>query len=88
MKRRVVITGMGVVSPIGSTVDKFWDGLIHGKSGISHIDTFDVSEYPTQIAGIVRDFDAEVYMDRKDARRFDQFAQFAVGASVQALQDS
>lgn len=88
MKRRVVITGMGIVSPIGSTVDKFWDGLIHGKSGISRIDTFDVSEYPTQIAGIVRDFDAEAYMDRKDARRFDQFAQFAVGASIQALQDS
>ncbi|RIV21046.1 beta-ketoacyl-[acyl-carrier-protein] synthase II [Alicyclobacillaceae bacterium I2511] len=88
MKRRVVITGMGVVSPVGSTVNKFWDGLIHGKSGISPIDTFDVSEYATQIAGIVRDFEPEMYMERKDVRRFDRFAQFAVGASLQALEDS
>lgn len=88
MKRRVVITGMGVVTPIGNDVPTFWRNLTAGKSGISSIDEFDVSEYPARIAGVVRDFEAEKYIDRKEARRLDRFTQFAVGAAIQALEDS
>jgi 3-oxoacyl-[acyl-carrier-protein] synthase II len=88
VKRRVVITGMGVVTPIGNDVPTFWRNLTAGKSGISSIDEFDVSEYPARIAGVVRDFEAEKYIDRKEARRLDRFTQFAVGAAIQALEDS
>lgn len=86
--KRVVITGMGVVSPIGNDVSTFWDRLIAGQSGISRIESMDVSEYPCQIAGEVKDFNPEQYMDKKEARRFDRFTQFAVAASVQAMQDA
>ncbi len=86
--KRVVITGMGVVSPIGNDVSTFWDRLIAGQSGISRIESMDVAEYPCQIAGEVKDFNPEQYMDKKEARRFDRFTQFAVAASVQAMQDA
>jgi len=85
---RVVITGMGVVSPLGNTVESFWDQLIKGKSGISLIDTFDVKRHKSKIAGIVRDFEAEALLGRKEARRMDRFCQFAVVAAEQALRDS
>ncbi|MGD8190752.1 beta-ketoacyl-ACP synthase II [Brevibacillus ginsengisoli] len=85
---RVVITGMGVVSPLGNTVESFWNQLIKGKSGISLIDTFDVSRQKSKIAGIVRDFDADTLLGRKEARRMDRFCQFAVVAAEQALKDS
>ncbi|UFJ40342.1 beta-ketoacyl-ACP synthase II [Brevibacillus humidisoli] len=85
---RVVITGMGVVSPLGNTVDSFWNQLINGKSGISLIDTFDVSRHKSKIAGLVRDFDPDALLGRKEARRMDRFCQFAVVAAHQALQDS
>ncbi|WP_233096096.1 beta-ketoacyl-ACP synthase II [Alicyclobacillus sp. SO9] len=88
MNRRVVITGMGAVTPIGCDVESFWNNLKAGKSGISRIDTFDVSEYTTRIAGIVRDFDIAQYMDEKESRRLDPFAKFAIGASMQAMQDA
>jgi 3-oxoacyl-[acyl-carrier-protein] synthase II len=88
VERRVVITGLGVVTPIGSDVPTFWRNLTAGKSGISHIDSFDVSEYPARIAGIVRDFEPEKYIDRKEVRRLDRFTQFAVGAALDALADS
>lgn len=88
VNRRVVVTGMGVITPIGRDVETFWENLKAGKSGISHIDTFDVSEYTTQIAGLVREFDVGDYMDAKEGRRLDRFAQFAVAASVQAVKDA
>ncbi|KPV45369.1 beta-ketoacyl-ACP synthase II [Alicyclobacillus ferrooxydans] len=88
MRRRVVITGMGVVTPLGSDVSTFWSNLTAGKSGISQIDEFDTSDYPVHIGGVVRDFDPEKYIDRKEARRLDRFTQFAIGAATQALEDS
>jgi len=88
MDRRVVVTGLGVISPIGNTVDDFWTSLKEGKSGISKIERFDASEYTTQIAGEVKDFDYSQYLGRKDAKRMDRFTQFAVCAAGQALEDS
>lgn len=85
---RVVITGMGVVSPLGNTIESFWNRLIKGESGISLIDTFDVSRHKSKIAGIVRDFDADGQFGRKEARRMDRFCQFAMAAADQAWKDS
>ena len=86
--KRVVITGMGIISPIGNTVDAFWTNLMKGKSGISEIDTFDVSDTKTKIAGIIREFDGEKLWGRKEARKLDRFCQFALAAAEQALEDS
>ncbi len=88
MKRRVVITGMGVMSAIGKDLDTFWDSLMTGKSGISQVESFDVSEYPTTIAGAIKDFEPENYMDKRETRRMDRFVQFAVAASTMALKDA
>lgn len=88
MKRRVVITGMGVMSAIGKDLDTFWDSLMTGKSGISQVESFDVSDYPTTIAGSIKDFEPENYMDKRDTRRMDRFVQFAVAASTMALKDA
>jgi 3-oxoacyl-[acyl-carrier-protein] synthase II len=88
MERRVVVTGMGVISPIGNTLDEFWNSLKEGKSGISKIENFDVSEYTTQIAGEVKEFDYSRYLDRKEVKRMDRFTQFAVVAAGDALADS
>ncbi|MBJ6363020.1 beta-ketoacyl-ACP synthase II [Paenibacillus sp. GCM10012307] len=85
---RVVITGMGVISPLGNDVDSFWQGISAGKSGIGRIDTFDVSSHKSQIAGLVKDFDAEARFGRKEARRMDRFSQFAMAAAEQALANS
>lgn len=85
---RVVITGMGVVAPLGNTVDSFWNRLIKGESGISSIDTFDTSRHKSRIAGLVRDFDADELFGRKEARRMDRFCQFALAAAEQAWEDS
>lgn len=87
-KKRVVITGMGVVSPIGNTLEEYWNSLITGKSGISKIDRFDVSAYSTQIAGVVRDFNADAYFDKKEVRRTTLFILYAVAAAVDAVKDS
>jgi 3-oxoacyl-[acyl-carrier-protein] synthase II len=87
-KRRVVITGMGAVAPNGIGIDRFWDSLIHGRSGAKKITSFDVSSYPSQIAAIVSDFDPTNYMDPKTARRLSRFAQFALAAAEMAAQDS
>ncbi|NLZ94080.1 MAG: beta-ketoacyl-ACP synthase II, partial [Firmicutes bacterium] len=88
MKRRVVITGLGMVTPIGTGKTAFWDNLIAGKSGIERVQRFDVSEYPTQMAAEVKDFKAEDYMDKKESRRMDRFCQFAVAAARLALDDA
>lgn len=85
---RVVITGMGVVSPIGNSVEKFWRNLTDGKSGISSIDTFDVSNHKAKIAGIIRDFNADDILGKNEARRLDRFTQFALAAAEQAWTDS
>ncbi|MCM3759201.1 beta-ketoacyl-ACP synthase II [Alkalihalobacillus oceani] len=83
--KRVVITGMGVISPLGHDVETFWHHLVKGKSGISPIDTFDVSDSKTKIAGLVRDFNPEERWGRKEARRLDRFVQFALAAAESAL---
>ncbi|MDN9009449.1 beta-ketoacyl-ACP synthase II [Brevibacillus laterosporus] len=85
---RVVITGMGVVSPMGNDVESFWSNLVQGTSGISYIDTFDTSKYKTKFAGVVKDFDADAIFGHKEARRMDRFSQFALAAAEQALIDS
>ncbi|KZE52275.1 beta-ketoacyl-[acyl-carrier-protein] synthase II [Brevibacillus parabrevis] len=85
---KVVVTGMGVISPIGSNVEQFWNSLVEGKSGISHIDIFDTSRFKTKIAGLVRDFDSEARFGRKEARRLDRFCQFAIAAADEALADA
>ncbi|TMF25986.1 MAG: beta-ketoacyl-ACP synthase II [Chloroflexi bacterium] len=87
-RRRVVVTGIGLITPLGASVQKTWDGLLAGKSGIGPITRFDAMGLETTIAGEVRDFDPLVYMDRKEIRRADRFAQFAVAAAGQALQDA
>lgn len=89
MERRVVITGMGVVSPIGNDLDTFWNSLIAGKSGIGRIADEALAEFDCKIAGEVRAFEAAQYFKNpKDARRADRFAQLAMGASVMAMDDS
>jgi 3-oxoacyl-[acyl-carrier-protein] synthase II len=87
-KRRVVITGIGVVAPNGIGVEKFWDSLVHGRSGIKTVSRFDVSSYPSKIAGEVQDFDPTDYIGLKTVRRIDRFSQFGVACSKMALMDS
>lgn len=86
--KRVVITGMGAITPLGNNLADYWTGLINGKSGIDLITHFDASRHACRIAGEVRGFDPHDYVDRKEAKRMDRFAQFAVAASLQALKDS
>ncbi len=86
--QRVVITGMGAISPLGLSVDEMWDGLINGRSGIDYVTQFDRSDFPYVIAAEVKNFDPRAYMDHKSARRMARFAQFAVAAAAEALRDS
>jgi len=86
--RRVVVTGMGVVSPLGVGIDAFWDGLIHGKSGVRRITRFDPSPYPSQIAGEIPDFDAAAHLSRRDIVRTDVFIHYALISAQAALTDS
>jgi 3-oxoacyl-[acyl-carrier-protein] synthase II len=85
---RVVITGMGAVSPVGNNIDDMWTSLIAGKSGVDYITSFDTNDFETKIAGEVKKFDASLYASRKLVQRMDRFTQFAVGASLQAVQDA
>ena len=89
-KRRVVITGMGAVTPIGIGVDKFWDALLAGKSGVSLIESIDTERHTVKIAGEIKDkdFNPEDYLDPKDAKRMDRFTQFAMVAADEAIADS
>ena len=86
--RRVVVTGMGVVSPLGADIDRVWSRLIAGQSGVGLIRNFDASSLPVRIAAEVREFDALEYMDRRTQRRMDPFAQYALGAAIIAHEDS
>jgi len=88
MSSRVVITGLGAITPIGNTVDEFWNSLCNGQSGVGRITKFDVSELPTQIAACVKDFDPVNYMDKKEAKRMDRYTQFAVAAANMAIKDA
>lgn len=88
MSRRVVITGMGAVSPLGNSVQQTWQNLVAGKSGIAPIENYDVSTYATRFAGQIRDLDVTEYLSAKDARKIDPFIQYGLVASVQAIRDS
>jgi len=88
LARRVVVTGIGVISPVGTGKDKFWQSLLEGKSGIDTIQSFDPTPFESRVAGEVRDFDPESFLPRKEARRMDRFSQFAVCASLMALEDA
>ena len=87
-ERRVVVTGMGAVTPLGLDVASSWTRLLNGESGITPITHFDATDYRAQIAGVVKDFDAKQYMNAKDARRYDEFIHYAVAASAKALKDA
>ncbi|NMC13606.1 MAG: beta-ketoacyl-ACP synthase II [Chloroflexi bacterium] len=86
--KRTVITGMGVISPIGSGIDVFWDGLVSGKSGIRRITQFDSSHLPCQIAGEIPDFEPSKFLDRKEARRIPRSGQIALAAAIMAVEDA
>src|SRR5919201_5192118 len=88
MERRVVITGLGAITPLGLSIDTIWEKLCEGISGIGMITRFDAHEYPAQIAGEVHDFTPEYYLDKRDLRRMDRFVLFALAASQEAMQDA
>ncbi len=88
MRRRVAITGLGAVTPIGLTTEEFWQSLVQGKNGIGPITVFDASQYPVRIAGELKGFDAASFMDKKEMRRTDRFTQIAYKAALEAVEDS
>lgn len=88
MKKRVVVTGLGAITPIGNNVNDFWNGIKQGKTGFGTISYFDVSEYKSRLAAEVKDFNPEDYMDKKTARRMEAFCQYAVAAAKEAIEDS
>ncbi|SPF54965.1 3-oxoacyl-(acyl-carrier-protein) synthase II [Candidatus Desulfosporosinus infrequens] len=88
LKHRAVITGMGVVSPVGNHLDEFWNNVIEGKSGIGLLTRFDTTDLPTKVAGEVKNFEPTEWINKKESRHMDRFAQFAIAAAKMALQDS
>ena len=88
MSRRVVITGMGTINPLGKNVEEFWENIKANKNGLSYIDQFDASDFPVKIVGAVKDFDPTEYIGKKEAKRMDRFTQFALAASKQALENA
>lgn len=88
MSRRVVITGIGAVTSLGIGADKLWESIKDGKSGISMIEGIDVSDLPTKVASQVKDFDPSSFIDRKEVKRMDRFAQFALASAQMAMEDS
>ncbi len=87
-KNRVVITGMGAVTPLGNTVTKFWDHLKSGTSGIDYVTKVNIDDFPAKVSGEVKDWDPTEYMEKKDAKRMDLFTQYAVGAAKMAVEDA
>ena len=88
MKRRVVVTGLGLITPLGTGIQKTWEGICKGASGIDRITTFDTSESPVQIAGEVKDFNAENFIERKEIKKMDVFIQYALSAGSMAIEDA
>src|SRR3712207_8215531 len=88
MKRRVVVTGVGAITPVGNDVATTWRALVEGKSGAAPITKFDASTFPVRFACEVKGFDPSAYMERKEAKRADPFTQYAVACAVQAMQDA
>lgn len=86
--KRVVITGMGVISPIGNTINEFWKNIVSGKSGANEITKFDTEKFKTQFACEVKDFNPEEYIDRKEIKKYDLYTQYAIAASEQAIKDA
>jgi len=86
--KRVVVTGMGALTPIGNTVEEYWNALVAGKSGAAPITYFDTSKFKTQFACELKNFQVEDFMDKKEARKLDQFSQYALVTSTQAVDDS
>lgn len=87
-RRRVVVTGLGIVSPVGNTVEEAWQNIVAGRSGIATITRFDASSFSSQIAGEVKNFDVAAYISPKDARRMDTFIHYGLGAGMQAVRDA
>lgn len=87
-RRRVVVTGLGMLTPVGNTVKETWDNIVNGRSGIGPIEHFDVSAYTTTFGGSVKNFDVSTYMNVKDARKMDLFIQYGMAAGIQAIEDS
>ncbi|NNF97524.1 MAG: beta-ketoacyl-ACP synthase II, partial [Halobacteria archaeon] len=87
-KRRVVVTGLGMVSPVGLDVKSSWENILAGKSGIRPIDHFDASEFSVRFAGSVRDFDVSKIMSRKEARKMDVFIHYGIAAAKEAIEDA
>lgn len=87
-KRRIVITGLGMLTPVGNTVEESWKNIIAGKSGIAPITAFDTTDFPVKISGSVKDFDATQYIPAKDLKKMDPFIHFGIAAGIQALEDS
>lgn len=88
MNKRVVVTGLGVISPVGNDIDTFWNNITNGVSGIDYITKFNTEDFPVKIAAEVKDFQVEKYMDKKEARRMDTNTQYAIAASKMALEDA
>ena len=87
-KRRVVVTGLGMLSPIGNTVEESWTSALAGKSGAAAIDLFDTADHSVKIAATVKDFVAAEHLDRREARRIDPFIQYGLVAGAQAVEDA
>ena len=88
MRRRVVVTGLGLITPVGNTVQEAWESILAGRSGISAIDIFDVTDFSSRIGGLIRNFDVTTIMPAKEARKTDPFIHYGLAAGVQAIEDS
>ena len=86
--KRVVVTGLGALTPIGNSIQEYWDGLINGKSGAAPITYYDTEKHKTKFACEVKNFNIEDYMDRKESRRLDKFAQYVIAARDEAIKDT
>ena len=87
-RRRVVITGLGIISPVGNTVEQAWQNILAGRSGIDRVTRFDATNFPVQIAGEVKNFDIAAYLPVKDARRMDTFIHYGMAAGIEAIRDA
>ncbi|MCH6568022.1 MAG: beta-ketoacyl-[acyl-carrier-protein] synthase II, partial [Nitrospinae bacterium] len=88
MSRRVVVTGLGAITPLGNTIEENWEGAIRGKSGLGPITRFDADDLPVRIAGEVKDFQPEDWVDKKEIKKMDLFIHYSLAASYRALEDA